>query len=153
LALVTWSYSFGPDEVGLAQEVAHRCAVALDHRMRFRRSEQARARLTLLAGVGEQLAATLDLAEVLRTVVGRVVPAFADAATIALRDDDEVTWRRYEVAHVDEPQAARFRESHLGELIRLDGPNPCARVARSGRPMLIEDFEGPAAQRRRRGFA
>lgn len=153
LALVTWSYSFGPDDVGLAQEVAHRCAVALDHRMRFRRSEQARARLTLLAGVGEQLAATLDLADVLRTVVGRVVPAFADAATVALLDDDEITLRRYEVAHVDDAQAARFRETHLGEPIRLDGSNPCARVARSGRPLLIEDFDGPVPTRpRRRGF-
>jgi PAS domain S-box-containing protein len=162
LALLSWSRLFTPDDVTVAQEVGRRCGLAVDHATSYRRSEDARARLTLLASLGEQLAATLDPEEALRTIVRGVVPAFADAATIELLDDPvadsndtELVIAAREICHVDAPRAAALRAEYLDELIiGLEDDSAAARAVRTRQPVLIEDLgpaDGGRPSRRRNG--
>ena len=112
IAFVSWSRRFTPDDVVLADEIAQRIAVAVDNVTLYRRSEDARARLSLVASVGEQLALTLETQTVLDTLVDRVVPLFADAAVAAIVDDTTGMLERRAVRHRD--------PGHRGRVSRVD---------------------------------
>lgn len=139
LALVSWSRRYTPDDVELAQEIAQRCASAVENAALYRRSEDARARLSLVATIGERLAATFDVDAMADMLVRRVVPVFADAASVALYDDDGVTLRRRAFCHVDPAAETAFRAGPYERPIAVDDASPPARAARTGRPVLIED--------------
>lgn len=139
IAIASSSRRYTPDDVSLLQEIAHRCATAVDNSTLYRRSEEARARLALLSSIGEQLAATLDLQQTMRTVVRRVVPVFADVAAVALARPDG-SLRRADVCHVDSARERLYRERFLDEPILPDEPTPMARAARLRRPVLVEQY-------------
>lgn len=139
IALVSWTRRLAARDLELVEEIAQRCATAIDNAGLYRRSEEARSRLVLLASIGEQLAATLELDDTIRTVVRRVVPVFADAAVVALRQRDG-SFRRADVCHVDAAVEAAYRRRFIGTSIDLDDPTPIARAMRLQRPALIEDF-------------
>ena len=114
------------------------------------RSEEALARLSLVASVGEQLAATFDRQEMVETLVRRVVPLFADAATFAILDEQTQELRRLAVAHVDRTIEAQFRESIFSKPMALTGREPPVRAARSGKPVLLESYRSRPCGRRGR---
>jgi PAS domain S-box-containing protein len=153
LTLVSWARRFGPDDVDLAQEVARRCASAVDNAVLYRRSEETRARLSLVANVGEHLAATTDLDAVAQTLARRVVPVLADAASVALISDDGRTLRRRAFCHIDPKIEEQFRDGPYSMPIPLDGTDPQARAARSMRPVLIEDYGARPPRSRQRDNA
>jgi PAS domain S-box-containing protein len=138
LAVVSRSRPYTPDDVDLVKEVARRCASAVENASLYRRSHDARARLALVAGIGEQLATTFDVDELAATVVRRVVPVVADAATIALFDDTGAL-RRRAFCHVNPAAERAFRVTHYDTPIELNNIDPPARAATTGRPVLIED--------------
>jgi PAS domain S-box-containing protein len=142
VAFVSASRRYTPDDVELAQELARRCASAVDNAALYRRSEDARARLTLLANVGEELSATFDEDRVAETLVRRVVPTFADAATVALLDDDGELLRRRAFCHVDAEREAEFRATVYDKPISMQQNDPPARAVRTNRAVLLENF-GP----------
>jgi len=144
IALMSSRRRLVPNDVELAREIARRCAAAVDAAALFRRSEDARARLALLASIGEQLAATLDVRGTLRALVRRIVPVFADVAVVALRRSDG-SLQRAEIAHVDAAVEAAFREDFFPRIVDADDPTPLARAARTRKPMLIEDFAAELA--------
>ncbi|HVJ97985.1 MAG TPA: SpoIIE family protein phosphatase [Acidimicrobiia bacterium] len=141
IAFVSWSRRFTPDDVMLAEEIAQRIAVAVDNVMLFRRSEDTRARLSLIASVGEQLALTLDTQTVFDTLVERVVPLFADAAVAAVLDEDTGVLERRAVRHRNPAIEAAFRNDMYAEPMPLDARWPPARAARTRKPVLIEDYD------------
>ncbi|MDQ1521754.1 MAG: hypothetical protein QOI55_2827 [Actinomycetota bacterium] len=142
-AMVTWSRRYTLDDVVLVQEVAHRCASAVDNAWLFRESEERRERLALLANLGERLTSTLDLEETTRRVLDRVVPVVADFGVIVLGERGR--FRRTDVSHIDRDRELAFREQHIGGVVDLDSQEPAARAMRSGAPVIIESV--PSASR------
>ncbi len=137
---VSASRLYTPDDVELAQELGRRCASGVDNATLYRRSEEARARLSLVASVGEQLAATFDARRMAETLVRRIVPIFADAASLALLEDNGTTLRRRAFCHVDPEREAEFRAQVYDEPISLEQNDPPARAVRTGRAVLIENY-------------
>ena len=153
VALVS-SHPYGPDAVDRAQDIAQRCAAAVDNAVLYRRSEEARARLSLLAHLGEELAATVEMDTVLQTLVRRVVPLFADGAIVALLDDDGTLLRRRAFRHFDPAVEEKFRRTVYDSPIPVRSPDPPARAARTTQPVLIEHYDRyPPKRRRRSPFA
>jgi PAS domain S-box-containing protein len=149
IAFVSWSHRFTPDDVVLADEVAQRIAVAVDNVTLFRRSEDTRARLALIASVGEQLALTLDTQTVFDTLVDRVVPLFADAAVASVVNEEAGLLERRAVRHRNPEIETAFRASMYAEPMSLHARRPPARAARTGKPVLIEDYDWRPASRGR----
>jgi PAS domain S-box-containing protein len=145
LALVAWSRRYTPDDVALAQEVAHRCAAAVENAWLYRESEDARERLGLLARIGEQLASTVDMDDVARRVLDRVVPVVADFCVIATADRG--VYRRFDVRHVDPGIESAFRKEYVGTTLDLDSPVPLARTIRTAEPVIIENLPAPRHKR------
>jgi PAS domain S-box-containing protein len=143
-AMVSWSRAYTADDVVLVEEVAQRCAAAVDNAVLFRESEDRRERLALLANIGEQLASTLDLGETTRLVLDRVVPVIADFGEVVLAERGR--FHRVAVRHVDRDVERAFHD-HIGEFVDLDSQLPVARAMRSGAPVLIETV--PSASPRR----
>jgi PAS domain S-box-containing protein len=150
LALVSWSRRYTPDDVELAHGIAQRCASAVENASLYRRSEDARARLSLVATIGERLATTFDMDAMADMLVRRIVPVFADVASVALYDDDGVTLRRRAFCHVDPGAEAEFRAGPYDTPIAVNGADPPARAARTGRPVLIEEHSSRGHPRGRR---
>src|SRR4051812_1863810 len=98
-AMVSWDRRYSPGDVALVQEVARRCAAAVDTAHLFRELEERRERLALLASVGEELASTLELEDTTRRVLERVVPSLADFGVVALGDRGE--YARVDVHSID----------------------------------------------------
>ncbi len=132
LAVVSWSRRYTPDDVELAQEIAQRCASAVENAALYRRSEDARARLSLVATVGERLATTFDVDTMADMLVRRIVPVFADTASVALYDDDGTTLRRRAFCHVDPAAEAEFRAGPYDTPIAISSANPPARRGAHG---------------------
>jgi PAS domain S-box-containing protein len=137
-ALVSWRRRYTPDDLVLAQEIAQRCATAADHARLYRASEEQAARLSLLASIGEQLAATLDLAETSRTALERIVPGIADFAFLVLGERN--TFDRFDVRHVERDREQAFRDAHLATTLDLDDQSPPARAIRTGEPVIFESL-------------
>ena len=151
IAFVSWSRRFTPDDVALADEIAQRIAVAVDNVSLYRRSEDARARLGLVSSVGEQLALTHDGQAMLEMLVDRVVPVFADAAVAALVDDEGRLVRRA-LRHRDPDIESTFRETLFRDPMSVRARRPPARAMRTGKPVLIEEYDARIEARgRRRG--
>jgi GAF domain-containing protein/anti-sigma regulatory factor (Ser/Thr protein kinase) len=152
LTVVSATARYQPDDVELVHEIGQRCAAAVENAALYRRSEEARERLALVASVGEQLAAQVDQDAMVDALLRRIVPVFADVAVIALIDDDGRQLERKGLCHVDPEREREFRAGPFDEPIPLDGSDPPARAARTARPVLIEEY-GAREQSRTRGWA
>jgi PAS domain S-box-containing protein len=152
LTVVSSSGHYQPDDVELVQEIAQRCAAAVENAALYRRSEEARERLALVASVGEQLASHADKEAMVDALLRRIVPVFADVAVIALVDDAGRHLERKGMCHVEPEREREFRAGPFNEPIPLGGTDPPARAARTGRPVLIEEY-GPRDRSRTRGRA
>jgi GAF domain-containing protein len=156
-----------PDDLLDAEELAHRCALAVDNARLYQEAqdhaarlqalntalretaeardaalaaaEAARERLAFLVQASEQLANSLDYEATLTTVAHLAVPRLADWCALDLAAEDGVI-RRLAVAHVDPAKVALARE-----LARRYPPDPHAprgvpAVLRSGQPELYEEI-------------
>jgi GAF domain-containing protein/anti-sigma regulatory factor (Ser/Thr protein kinase) len=150
IALVSWSRRFTPDDVDLVHAIAQRCSIAVDNAALYQRSEEALARLSLVASLGEQLAQTFDRQEMVETLVRRVIPLFADAATLAIVDEEEQQLRRLAVAHVDPSVEADFRATIFSEPMQLTAREPPARAVRTRKPVLLESYPARRSRSRNR---
>jgi PAS domain S-box-containing protein len=146
-AMVAWDRQFTGDELALVQEVAHRCAGVADTARLYRESEDARARLTLLARIGEELSSALEITDTTHRVLDLVVPAFADVAVIALGDRE--SYERVDVRHVERDVEERFRAEYVGGGRVVETGSPLSRAIQTRAPVIIETV--PIASRRRNG--
>lgn len=94
-----------------------------------------------VVAVGEQLAQTLDSQTVFQTLVDRVVPLFADAALVAVINEETGRLEPQAVRHRDPDREAAFLEEMSAEPMSLRARRPPDRAARTGSPVLIEDDE------------
>jgi GAF domain-containing protein/anti-sigma regulatory factor (Ser/Thr protein kinase) len=133
-ALGTLTLSFPPEhvidaaEVDVLTTIGRQCGLALERARLFDLERRAKERSAFLADATARLAASLEPAETLGTLVDLVVPALADWAVVFLtdaeghvdigavrhRDADVTDYMRTEQAHTIEMSA----KGGLGEVIR-----------------------------------
>ena len=130
--MVSSSRRYTPDDVVLVERFARRCASAVEGASLFRESEERRARLALLASVGDELASALELDETMRRVLDRIVPVIADASVIVLGERGR--FERVAVRHVDVVRESEFHAEFVGKPVDLDGQAPVARRSARSRP-------------------
>ncbi len=141
---------FGPGDVGLAEELAGRAALALDNARLYEAERRAREeaessleRLTFLAKASEVLAASLDAGDTLAAVARLAVPRLADWCLVDLLEDDG-SIRQSAVAHVDPAKERLSRELRArypparGTPRARGTPHALWQVLLTGQPVLAE---------------
>jgi PAS domain S-box-containing protein len=126
-------HKFTPEEIALAESIAGQAAVAIENARLYEAAKDRIAELTVLAEIGLQINRSLDSAEVLDMVATGVLRLFhASDAHIFLydRENDELSFAAGAWAEPDKSHSA-YRAP------RKDGLT--AQVARSGRPLLVND--------------
>jgi signal transduction histidine kinase len=113
---ITFGLQAGPrrystDDVEFAQDLARRCALAIDNARLYDEAQRREAdaawaehRATFLAEAGAALASSLDYDETLRTVARLAVPRIADWCAVDIVDQDGAV-KRLAVAHIDPAKA------------------------------------------------
>ncbi|MGI8795547.1 MAG: SpoIIE family protein phosphatase [Acidimicrobiia bacterium] len=79
---------YQPEDVPLAEELSRGFAEAIDRARLFEEAQRARARLDLLARVGELLTVELDSRARLAALPQLVIPAFADVCAVHVMEHD-----------------------------------------------------------------
>ncbi|MCC7368140.1 MAG: GAF domain-containing protein [Chloroflexi bacterium] len=135
----------------LVEDVARQAALALDNARLYRaataarlESEGAQRRLSFLAEASATLSASLDVQATLQAAVSLAVPTLADCCGVATIDDDDGSFRRMAVAHVD-PEMQRRMAEH-GPFLPIDEypDHPIRQALASGRPVLVKDIRQAA---------
>src|SRR4030095_8564917 len=107
---------YDASDVRVAEDLAHRAAIAVDNARLYRLAQEGEAaaalgqsRARFLADVGEALASSLDYETTLKTVANLAVPDIADWCTVYILDDTGAL-QRLAGAHVDaaEPPLAQI---------------------------------------------
>jgi signal transduction histidine kinase/DNA-binding response OmpR family regulator len=107
-------------------------------------AEEAERRSAFLARAGALLSESLDHEETLARLSRLCVQSLADTCVLDLVEGTEI--RRVASACADpakEPILERMRERHAA---RWDSPHPASSCLRTGRPVLIPDFDDAALQ-------
>ena len=137
---------YDPSDVRVAEDLAHRAAIAVDNARLYRTAREGEAvaalgqsRARFLADVGEALASSLDYETTLKTVANLAVPDIADWCAVDIVDEQGAL-QRLAVAHVDPSKL------HLAETLRARYPEPrdasggVWQVIRSGLPTMMADI-------------
>jgi signal transduction histidine kinase/ActR/RegA family two-component response regulator len=144
-----------PEDVALAEELAHRAVLAVDNARLYREAHHARAaaeqeshvrraaeeRQRFLAEVSRVLGATLDAEEMLRSLARLAVPRFADGCAVDLVEADG-SLRRVAASHRDPTKAEvafRLAEEFPGSLDAAIGPPSVVRTGVSERVAVVRD--------------
>lgn len=122
-------------DIPLAQELSVRLAQLLERARLTAESERARARLEMLAAVGELAGVELDLRARLDRLPALLVPAIADVCAVYLVQGDEL---RMEVFHHPDPLVRAAVEARPFEARRLDDETPAVRSVRTGEVVLVD---------------
>jgi PAS domain S-box-containing protein len=160
LGTITFAYTrsgrhYGEEDLALVEEVAHRCAVAIDNARLYREARAAEQdarrqteRMTALARASRAFAeARLDTEELLATVAEQVVQATGDGCIVHLLSADGERLEAGAVRHPDPAVAALAGEGVTRASIRL-GERLSGRVIRSRAPLLLVDSpEAPLRER------
>lgn len=149
LTLVTTAEScrrYGPEDLDLAEALATRAAIALDHARLYRETEIARAaaeraakRLRILAGASDRLASSLDYETVLRELATYCTSTVADyCITYSLEPDGSI--RRVGLSH-----AHPEKRPWVMDLVRAGPPTlrdhfGVGLVMRTGEPFVVSEI-------------
>ncbi|HXU71826.1 MAG TPA: GAF domain-containing protein [Polyangia bacterium] len=129
---------FSADDVRVAEELAHRAALAIDNAKLYRALQHREAANAFLAEASAVLGSSLDYAITLQTLANLVVPRFADWCAVDVLEEGRI--RQVAVAHVDPKKVA-----YAHELQRRWPPDPNAptgspAVIRSGKAELFPEI-------------
>lgn len=123
-------------DIPLAQELSVRLAQLLERARLTAESQRARARLEMLAAVGDLAGVELDLRARLDRLPALLVPAIADVCAVYLVQGDEL---RMEVFHDPDPLVRAAAEARPFAARRLDGDEtPAVRSVRTGEVVLVD---------------
>ena len=160
LGTMTFAYTrsgrrYSAEDVPLVEEVAHRCAVAIDNARLYREARTAEKaakrqteRMTALARASRAFAeARLDREELLATIAEQIVQATGDGCIIRLLSADGERLEAAAVHHPDPAITALARAGATGSTTRLD-ERLSGRAIRSRTPLLLVDSpEAPLRER------
>jgi PAS domain S-box-containing protein len=128
----------GPNDLALAQELARRAALAVEHARLHAETRDARAqaeaaeqRARFLAEASALLAASLDYASTLQSIAQLAIPRLADVCVVFIVGSDRAI-RRVATAHTDPAQEPVLHILQEHTPIDQQGPHPVAQVIRSG---------------------
>jgi serine phosphatase RsbU (regulator of sigma subunit)/anti-sigma regulatory factor (Ser/Thr protein kinase) len=130
---------YGPADLGFAQHLASRFALAADNARLYQDAEIARERLTYLARASELMAETLDLEETLQQVAYLVVPRLADWCAIELLAEDG-SIQNAATAHIDPDKVKFAEEIRTRWPVDPDDPTGLPNVIRTGKPELYPEI-------------
>ncbi len=132
---------YTPEHPVLAEELARRCADAIENARLVRAELRARDRLELLARVGELMTVELDSQARLDGTTRLAVPQFADLCVVYLKQRDGSA-RLASFAHKDTDSEALF--ASLPEWPPLDPKSvaPPMRAIAENQPVLVTDVGG-----------
>jgi GAF domain-containing protein/CheY-like chemotaxis protein len=129
---------WAPEEISMAQRVADQLAAALENARLYQNVRARVSELTALTRIGRRLAATLDLDEVLNTIVEEALTITpANRGSIALYDESQAALDlRVLIGYPDET-LQRIRENAYHLLRRGDGLH--GRLLAGGQAVLVND--------------
>ena len=151
LGSITFSFSesgrrYGEFELALAEEVARRAAIAIDHARLYASERRARAeaeeaqeRLNFLVTASAVLASSLDYRATLKNVAHLAVSRLADWCVVYLLDDDG-RLERLETAHADPEKEAAVEELNARYPLDPSRSQPILDVLRTGQPRLLAEI-------------
>jgi signal transduction histidine kinase len=142
---MTFALQAGPrrysaDDIEFAQDLARRCALAVDNARLYEEAQRREAdaawaehRATFLAEAAAALASSLDYDETLRTVARLAVPRIADWCAVDMVDDAGAV-KRLAVAHID-PAKVALAQTVVERY--EDAPFGVPHVIRSAAPVML----------------
>ncbi|WP_217913966.1 SpoIIE family protein phosphatase [Miltoncostaea marina] len=125
------------DDLGLAEEIAERVALAVDNARLYESEHELRRQMEFLLEAGALLSSSLDHEATLRALAALVVPDLADWCAVHLRSESGGL-TPVAIAHADperERWASELAARHPGDPDALAGPSA---VVRTGEPQLVE---------------
>jgi serine phosphatase RsbU (regulator of sigma subunit) len=131
LLLTREGANYGPADLEVAQQLADRCALAIDNARLYAAEREARLRASFLAEAGAILDSSLDFEETLANVARIAVPEVADWCGVSILAEGGLL-REVATAHVDPDKRALARELNERWPPQPDDPTGAAAVARSG---------------------
>jgi signal transduction histidine kinase len=139
LMIADGARAYGTDDLAVAQELAHRAALAIDNARLYRATRAREESTNFLAAASAILGSSLEYETTLRSLANVVVPRFADWCAIDVVGTDGVV-EQLAVAHVDPSKVELAREYN-----RRWPPNPHAasgarNVIRTGKSELYADI-------------
>lgn len=129
----------------LAEELARRCADAIQNARLTTAEAVARERMELLARIGELMTVELDSEARLHGTTRLAIPNLADLCVIYLSQSDG-TARLASFAHVDAGIEAVFVGLSEWPALEPGSPAPPMRAIRENRPVLVTDVQGDDLQ-------
>jgi signal transduction histidine kinase/DNA-binding response OmpR family regulator len=131
---------FTDDDRLLAEELAHRCATALDNARLYEAVRRHAEHLEVLAGSAQAFAASLELPDVLAGTARAGVEHLGDGCLVRLNSDGDEHWlQAAAIEHPNPHRQALAREVLGGAPARL-GEGLSGTVAETGRPLLVNDL-------------
>jgi signal transduction histidine kinase len=126
---------YGPVDLELAEELAHRAALAVDNARLFRETRRRAETMRFFAEASTLLSSSLDYVSICERLAHLVVPSFADWCGVELAEDGDL--RPVAIAHVDPAKVALAHEMR-----RRYPPDPTSgrgphAVIRTGRAELV----------------
>jgi PAS domain S-box-containing protein len=129
---------YGEDDLGFAEEVARRAAVAVENASLFRSALENEEQQRFLSDAGTALASSLDFHGTLQRVAHLAVPVFADWCIVDLVEGTEIN--RVAVAAASTGNQEALEELRTRYPPTLDSPQPAARALREKKPVLFYGF-------------
>ena len=129
---------YGQADVAIAEELAHRAALAVDSARLYRKARRREETMRFFAEASVLLSSSLDFASICERLTHLVVPTFADWCGVDLVQEGEL--RSIAIAHVNPAKVAA-----AWEMRRRYPPDPTAThgplaVIRSGRGELVREI-------------
>ena len=129
------------DEVALAQTIAAQSALSLENARLFQETQRRINELVVLTRIGRRLASTLDLDEILTSVVEESFNATnANSGGIVLYNEAESAFEMRLMRH---PSMPELETKYLGQLFHTD-EGLIGRVLASGEPLITPDVRQAA---------
>ena len=130
--------SFSADDQRVAEELAHRAALAIDNAKLYRQVRQRQEATAFLAEASAVLGSSLDYAATLQALANLVVPRFADWCSVEILEEGKL--RNVAVAHVDPKKVAYAHELQQRWPPDPNAPTGTPAVIRTGKSELYADI-------------
>jgi signal transduction histidine kinase len=126
---------FGRTDVEMAEELAHRAALAIDNARLYREARRREGTMRFFAEASTLLSSSLDHVSICERLAHLVVPSFADWCGVELAEGNEL--RAIAIAHVDSAKVTIAQEMRRRYPPDPSSPRGQHAVLRTGRPELV----------------
>jgi signal transduction histidine kinase len=131
-------HSYTAGDVAVAEELAHRAALAIDNARLYRAARRREETMRFFAEASAVLSSSLDYEAAFDKVAQLVVPSFADWCAVSIKEDGGI--RPVAVAHVNPAKVELAHELQRRYQTDPDAPRGSAQVIRTGRSELYAEI-------------